>query len=167
LQDQLVQGVLVETSTWQQQWLQSPQELQHVQQQNIIIRRFANRTIASTIGTPSRTTEPSRRYTVEDGDDFYYSSKVAKKSKGKKVFLKSLYQVAPKHHGVVKNRDFVSDKAKINRNPRVKKREQYRKVQDSKKGCHARSQYLVEGQKYAEEQTGVKRGLSRSRKLIS
>jgi hypothetical protein len=87
---------------------------------------------------------------LEDGDDFY-SSKVAGKSKEKKAVKKSLYQVAPKYprpyrHGsgertshfpddsqVLKNRGLVSHKAKINRNPRVKKREQYRKVQDWKK----------------------------------
>jgi U3 small nucleolar RNA-associated protein 3 len=115
---------------------------------------------------------------LEDGDDFY--SKVAKKSKDKKAFKKSLYQVAPKYpridmevegeraisQTILKNRGLVPHKAKINRNPRVKKREQYRKAKIRRKGA-VREVRTDEGHKYAGEQTGVKTGLSRSRKLIS
>jgi U3 small nucleolar RNA-associated protein 3 len=115
---------------------------------------------------------------LEDGDDFY--SKVAKKSKENKAFKKSLYQVAPKYpridmevegeraisQTILKNRGLVPHKAKINRNPRVKKREQYRKAKIRRKGA-VREVRTDEGHKYAGEQTGVKTGLSRSRKLIS
>jgi U3 small nucleolar RNA-associated protein 3 len=117
---------------------------------------------------------------LEDGGDDDFYSKVAKKSKDKKAFKKSLYQVAPKYpridmevegeraisQTILKNRGLVPHKAKINRNPRVKKREQYRKAKIRRKGA-VREVRTDEGHKYAGEQTGVKTGLSRSRKLVS
>jgi len=112
----------------------------------------------------------------EDGNDFY--SQVAKKSKTKKEFKKQLYQVAPKFprvEGVVEgeraiskqilnNRGLVPHKPKINRNPRVKKREQYRKALIRRKGA-VREVRTDEGHRYGGEETGIKTSLSRSRKL--
>ncbi len=113
---------------------------------------------------------------LDDDDDFY--SQMTKKSKEKKEYKKSLYAVAPKYPGmdeeiegeravgtmIMKNRGLVAHKAKINRNPRVKKREQYRKALIRRKGA-VREVRTDEGHKYGGEQTGIKSGLSRSRKL--
>mmetsp|Transcript_15840 Transcript_15840/g.18400 ORF Transcript_15840/g.18400 Transcript_15840/m.18400 type:complete len:670 (+) Transcript_15840:83-2092(+) len=112
----------------------------------------------------------------DDDDDFY--TEIKKKSKAKKEFKKSLYAVAPKYPGmddeiageravgqmILKNRGLVAHKAKINRNPRVKKREQYRKAIIRRKGA-VRDVRTDEGHKYGGEETGIKAGLSRSRKL--
>ena len=65
-----------------------------------------------------------------------------------------------------KNRGLVAHKAKINRNPRVKKREQYRKALISRKGS-IREIRTDESHKYQGESTGIKSGISRSRKLLS
>lgn len=111
-----------------------------------------------------------------EGDDFY--AQVAKKSKDRKKFKKSLYQVAPKYPGmdaevdgeraiskqILKNRGLVAHKSKLNRNPRVKKREQYRKALVRRRGA-VREVRTDEGHKYGGEETGIKSGLSRSRKL--
>lgn len=118
-----------------------------------------------------------------DGDDddngagdFY--SQVSKQSKARKEQRKDFYSVAPKFprvEGVIdgeralsnvilKNRGLVAHKAKINRNPRVKKREQYRKAIIRRKGA-VRDVRTDEGHKYGGEATGIKSGLSRSRKL--
>jgi len=112
----------------------------------------------------------------EGEDDFY--NQVSKKSKSKKEFKKNLYRVAPKFprvEGLVEgeraiskqimaNRGLVAHKPKINRNPRVKKREQYRKALIRRKGA-VREVRTDEGHKYGGEETGIKTGLSRSRKL--
>lgn len=112
----------------------------------------------------------------DDGDDFY--AQVSKKSKSRKEFKKDTYRVAPKFprvEGVIegeravsklilKNRGLVAHKAKINRNPRVKKREQYRKAIIRRKGA-VRDVRTDEGHKYGGEETGIKTTLSRSRKL--
>ena len=108
--------------------------------------------------------------------DFY--KKVASKTKSKKAFKKSLYQVAPKfpradgfvegeraiNRTILKNRGLVAHKPKINRNPRVKKREQYRKALIRRKGA-VREVREGEGHKYGGEGTGIKSNISRSRKL--
>ena len=110
------------------------------------------------------------------GDSFYDT--MVKKSQAKKAFKKQLYEVAPKFPGmetevdgeraisqvILKNRGLVPHKAKINRNPRVKKREQYRKALIKRKGA-IREVRTEEGHKYGGEETGIKTGLSRSRKL--
>mmetsp|Transcript_6003 Transcript_6003/g.9014 ORF Transcript_6003/g.9014 Transcript_6003/m.9014 type:complete len:725 (+) Transcript_6003:118-2292(+) len=112
----------------------------------------------------------------DDDDDFY--SQIKKKSKAKKELKKSMYAVAPKYPGmddeiegeravgqmIMKNRGLVAHKSKINRNPRVKKREQYRKAVIRRKGA-VREVRTDEGHRYGGEQTGIKSGLSRSRKL--
>jgi len=112
----------------------------------------------------------------EDGDDFY--SQIQKKSKARKEFKKNLYAVAPKYPGldneiegeravgnmIMKNRGLVAHKNRLNRNPRVKKREQYRKALIKRKGA-VREVRTDEGHKYGGETTGVKSGISRSRKL--
>jgi U3 small nucleolar RNA-associated protein 3 len=111
------------------------------------------------------------------GGNSYYD-RVAKKSHMKREFKKDLYKVAPKYPGmeaeidgeraiskaILKNRGLVAHKAKINRNPRVKKREQYRKALIRRKG-KVREVRTLEGHKYGGEGTGIKTGISRSRKL--
>lgn len=113
---------------------------------------------------------------LEGGDNFYEQAK--KKSQDRKAFKKELHAVAPKYPRmeavvegerainkvILNNRGLVPHKAKINRNPRVKKREQYRKAIIKRKG-NVRDIRTDEGHKYAGEETGIKTGLSRSRKL--
>eukprot|EP00804_Cyclotella_cryptica_P025058 CCRYP_016531-RB/>CCRYP_016531-RB protein AED:0.06 eAED:0.06 QI:189/1/1/1/0.66/0.5/4/434/675 len=111
-----------------------------------------------------------------DEDDFY--DKVKSKSKAKKEAKKQMYAVAPKYprleeevegeraigRAIMKNRGLVAHKPKINRNPRVKKREQYRKALIRRKGA-VREVRTGEGHVYGGESTGIKSGISRSRKL--
>eukprot|EP00979_Chaetoceros_neogracilis_P008569 scaffold1904_cov280-Chaetoceros_neogracile.AAC.31 len=107
----------------------------------------------------------------EDGDDFY--SQIQKKSQARKDFKKNMYAVAPNNeiegeravgNMIMKNRGLVAHKNRLNRNPRVKKREQYRKALIKRKGA-VREVRTDEGHKYGGETTGVKSGISRSRKL--
>ena len=112
----------------------------------------------------------------DDGDDFY--AQIKKKSQAKKEYKKKLYAVAPKYPGmdaeiegerplgnmILKNRGLVAHKNKLSRNPRVKKREQYRKALIKRKGA-VREVRTDEGHKYGGEETGIKSNLSRSRKL--
>ena len=65
---------------------------------------------------------------------------------------------------IMQNRGLVAHKPKINRNPRVKKREQYRKALIRRKGA-VREIRTEEGHVYGGETTGIKSGISRSRKL--
>ena len=65
---------------------------------------------------------------------------------------------------IMKNRGLVAHKNKLNRNPRVKKREQYRKALIKRKGT-VREVRTEEGHRYGGEETGIKRGISRSRRL--
>jgi U3 small nucleolar RNA-associated protein 3 len=115
---------------------------------------------------------------LDDGLDNDFYSQIKKKSKEKKEFKKNMYAVAPKYPGmddeiegersvgqmIMKNRGLVAHKSKLNRNPRVKKREQYRKAIIRRKGA-VRDVRTDEGHKYGGEGTGIKSGLSRSRKL--
>jgi len=112
----------------------------------------------------------------EDGDDFY--NKIKSKSLAKKEAKKQMYAVAPKYprlddeiegeraisRVILKNRGLVPHKPKINRNPRVKKREQYRKALIRRKGA-VREMRTEESHVYGGESTGIKAGISRSRKL--
>ena len=114
-----------------------------------------------------------------DDDALGFYNQVADKSKKKKSFKKSLYKVAPKYprvdgevagersitQTILKNRGLVAHKPKINRNPRVKKREQYRKALIRRKGAVREVRDAAEGNKYGGEQTGIKSRISRSRKL--
>jgi U3 small nucleolar RNA-associated protein 3 len=109
-------------------------------------------------------------------DNFYDQIKM--KSQVQKAFKKQLHAVAPKYpvmeevvageraitKTILKNRGMSAHKAKINRNPRVEKREQYRKALIRRKGA-IREVRTQEGHKYGGEGTGIKTGLSRSRKL--
>ena len=121
--------------------------------------------------------DPERENDEEDiGNDFY--AQVSKKSKSMKEFKKKLYSVAEKFprlepvvegeravsKQILKNRGLVAHKPKINRNPRVKKREQFRKAIIRRKGA-VREVRTDEGHKYGGEETGIKTNLSRSRKL--
>ena len=113
---------------------------------------------------------------VDDDDEFY--AKVSRKSKSHKEFKRGLYAVAPKFprvegeiegeraisKSILKNRGLVAHKSKLNRNPRVKKREQYRKAIIRRKGA-VRQVRTDEGHKYGGEETGIKSSVSRSRKL--
>lgn len=65
---------------------------------------------------------------------------------------------------ILKNRGLVAHKAKVNRNPRVKKRLQYRKALIRRKGA-VRELRTDEGHKYGGEDTGIKSRITRSRKL--
>lgn len=112
----------------------------------------------------------------DDEDDFY--QKIKSKSLAKKRTKKQMYTVAPKYprldnevegertigRTIMKNRGLVPHKPKINRNPRVKKREQYRKALIRRKGA-VREIRTDEGHVYGGEATGIKSGISRSRKL--
>ena len=103
-----------------------------------------------------------------------------KRSKDKKRIKSDTYAVAPKFptadalttgervagYRILKNRGLVAHKAKINRNPRVKKREQFRKAVIRRKGA-VRDVRTGEAEGYAGEGTGIKSGLSRSKKLKS
>jgi len=114
-----------------------------------------------------------------DDDELGFYDKIAAKSKDKKKFKKDLYKVAPKFprvdgevegeralsRAILKNRGLVAHKAKINRNPRVKKREQYRKALIRRKGAVREVREAQEGNQYGGEQTGIKSRISRSRKL--
>lgn len=87
------------------------------------------------------------------------------------VFLTSLFFITFSFSGeraigraIMKNRGLVAHKPKINRNPRVKKREQYRKALIRRKGA-VREVRTEEGHVYGGESTGIKSGISRSRKL--
>eukprot|EP00560_Eucampia_antarctica_P005376 CAMPEP_0197836210 /NCGR_PEP_ID=MMETSP1437-20131217/28268_1 /TAXON_ID=49252 ORGANISM="Eucampia antarctica, Strain CCMP1452" /NCGR_SAMPLE_ID=MMETSP1437 /ASSEMBLY_ACC=CAM_ASM_001096 /LENGTH=689 /DNA_ID=CAMNT_0043442213 /DNA_START=55 /DNA_END=2124 /DNA_ORIENTATION=+ len=110
------------------------------------------------------------------GDDFY--NKIKQKSMAKKDSKKKQYAVAPKYpsyegeiegersigNQILRNRGLVAHKNKLNRNPRVKKREQYRKALIRRKGA-IREVRTDEADKYGGEGTGIKSRLSRSRKL--
>jgi len=112
----------------------------------------------------------------DDDGDFY--QKIKSKSMAKKKAKKQMYAVAPKYprldnevegertigRTILKNRGLVAHKPKINRNPRVKKREQYRKALIRRKGA-VREVRTEEGHVYGGETTGIKSGISRSRKL--
>ena len=112
----------------------------------------------------------------DDDDDFY--QKIKAKSKAKKEAKRAMYEVAPKYprldgevegeraigRTIMKNRGLVAHKPKMNRNPRVKKREQYRKALIRRKGA-VREIRTDEGHMYGGESTGIKSGISRSRKL--
>mmetsp|Transcript_31827 Transcript_31827/g.62364 ORF Transcript_31827/g.62364 Transcript_31827/m.62364 type:complete len:721 (-) Transcript_31827:1158-3320(-) len=112
----------------------------------------------------------------DEDDEFYHIIK--SKSKAKKAAKKAMYAVAPKYprleddvegeraigRSIMKNRGLVAHKPKINRNPRVKKREQYRKALIRRKGA-VREVRTEEGHVYGGEATGIKSGISRSRKL--
>ena len=113
---------------------------------------------------------------VSDDDDFY--QKIKAKSKAKKEAKRAMYEVAPKYprldgevdgeraigRTIMKNRGLVAHKPKMNRNPRVRKREQYRKALIRRKGA-VREIRTDEGHAYGGESTGIKSGISRSRKL--
>ena len=110
-------------------------------------------------------------------DDFYESQ--AAKSSLKRNIKKTQHAVAPKFptvegtvegeraagYKIMKNRGLVAHKAKINRNPRVKKREQYRKALIRRKGAIREVRSGAERDQYEGEKTGIKQGVSRSRKI--
>lgn len=112
----------------------------------------------------------------DEDNDFY--AHVTKKSRSEKAFKKNLYSVKPKYprmeeeiegeraisRVIMKNRGLVAHKNKLNRNPRVKKREQYRKAIIRRKGS-VREVRKDEGHKYGGEATGIKTNIARSRKL--
>lgn len=110
-------------------------------------------------------------------DDFY--SKMLKKSKATKDERKKRYAVAPKFPRVendivgdrtaskqiLKNRGLVAHKAKINRNPRVKHREKFRKANIRRSGTVQAIRSPSEGDRYGGEATGISTNVVRSRKL--
>lgn len=66
---------------------------------------------------------------------------------------------------IIKNRGLVAHKAKINRNPRVKKKEQFRKATIARKGQVRDIRDAGEGAHYGGEATGIRNNLTRSRKI--
>jgi U3 small nucleolar RNA-associated protein 3 len=68
---------------------------------------------------------------------------------------------------IIKNRGLVASKAKINRNPRVKKKEQFRKATIARKGQVRDIRDSREGAMYGGEATGIKANISRSRKIVN
>jgi U3 small nucleolar RNA-associated protein 3 len=129
------------------------------------------------IGLSDEENDEGKDNIMED-DDFY--SRVKKRRENEIERKKQLYSVAPKYpvveeeidgeraisKTILKNRGLVPHKAKINRNPRVKKREQYRKALIRRKGA-VREVRTNEAHNYGGEATGVKATISRSRKLSS
>ena len=111
------------------------------------------------------------------GDDFY--SKMLKKSKATKDERKQRYAVAPKFPRVendivgdrtaskqiLKNRGLVAHKAKLNRNPRAKHREKFRKATIRRAGAVQAIRSPSEGDRYGGEATGISTNVVRSRKL--
>lgn len=111
-----------------------------------------------------------------DASEFY--SKIKSKSTAKKSAKRARYAVSPKYpnldievegeravsRAILKNRGLVAHKSKLNRNPRVKKREQYRRALVRRKGA-VREVRTDEGHRYGGEGTGIKAGISRSRKI--
>ncbi|KAI9917922.1 hypothetical protein PsorP6_013021 [Peronosclerospora sorghi] len=65
---------------------------------------------------------------------------------------------------IMKNKGLKAHKSKLNRNPRVKKRMQYRKAIIRRKG-QVRDVRMGEAGKYGGEATGIKSNLTRSRKI--
>jgi U3 small nucleolar RNA-associated protein 3 len=104
---------------------------------------------------------------------------LSKNSKNKKAVKDHLYKRKPQfprpvqtvtaERGaskfIVKNRGLVAHKPKINRNPRVKKREQFRKALIREGGRKRKVRDREEGEHYKGEETGVKKGITRSRIL--
>ncbi len=125
-------------------------------------------------GSDQASFDPER----DSDDEMGFYEQVAKKSKTAKAERKARYAVAPKFprmdsvvegeraisSHILKNRGLVAHKAKINRNPRVKKRMQYKKALVRRKGA-VREVRQDEGHKYGGESTGIKTKVSRSRKL--
>ena len=68
---------------------------------------------------------------------------------------------------IMKNRGLVAQKAKINRNPRVKKKEQYRKKVIARKGQVRDIRDSAEGAHYAGEVTGIKVNVARGRRIMN
>ena len=68
---------------------------------------------------------------------------------------------------IMKNRGLVAQKAKINRNPRVKKKEQYRKKVIARKGQVRDIRDSAEGAHYAGEATGIKVNVARGRRIMN
>jgi U3 small nucleolar RNA-associated protein 3 len=66
---------------------------------------------------------------------------------------------------IMKNRGLVASKAKINRNPRVKKKEQYRRKVIARKGQVRDIRDSAEGAFYGGEATGIKVNVARGRKI--
>jgi len=111
-------------------------------------------------------------------DDSTFYNKIAGKVAEKKQMKANIHSVSPKFpkfeaevageraisKTILKNRGLVPHKAKINRNPRVKKRLQYRKALIRRKGA-IREVRTGEGNKYDGEETGIKSKITRSRKL--
>ena len=114
-----------------------------------------------------------------DDDDMAFYRKMEKASRNKKQQRKDKYAVAPKFprldpqaegeraisRTILKNRGLVPHKNKLNRNPRVKKREQYRKALIRRRGAVRDVRDPREGYVYGGEETGIKSGIRRSRNL--
>ncbi|CAM9925806.1 unnamed protein product, partial [Phaeothamnion confervicola] len=124
----------------------------------------------------------------EDGageEDLFYNAVAAQKAKAKQA-RRDKYVPAPVIAGtleqeleeeiartgakrgatyaIVKNRGLTPHKNKLNRNPRAKKREKYRKAVIRRKG-QVRDVRTGEAAAYGGEATGIRSAITRSRKL--
>ncbi len=70
----------------------------------------------------------------------------------------------PASNKILKNRGLVPHRAKINRNPRLKKRVKYAKAVKNRKGAVAPLR-VGEAASYGGEATGIRKNLAKSRKL--
>lgn len=114
---------------------------------------------------------------LDDDNEFY--NQISQKSRSQKKARKEQYAVAPKFprpeatvdgergisRTIMKNRGLVAHKNKLNRNPRVKKREQYRKALIKRKGAVRAMRDPQDGMVYGGEETGIKSTIRRSRNL--
>lgn len=115
----------------------------------------------------------------DDDDDNKFYNEVAGRSHERKQQRQDKYAVQPKfprvakeivgeraiNKVILKNRGLVAHKARINRNPRVKKREQFRKALIRRKGAVQELRNDVSHTGYGGEETGIKTTVSKSRKL--
>lgn len=112
-----------------------------------------------------------------DSDSEYYNQ-IKKQTQQKKQTKQQKYKPQPKFpkaqtlvmegeraasRAILKNRGLVAHKNKLNRNPRVKKREQYRKALIRRRG--AVRDVIEEKGMYGGEKSGINRLVSRSRQL--
>lgn len=118
-------------------------------------------------------------FNEEDNNSNLYQ-RISKHKQAKKEYKKKLYLVEPKYpkweeeqegerplqSAIMRNRGLTAHKNKLNRNPRVKKREQYRKALIRRKGA-VRDLRVEEAHKYSGEVTGIKSRLSRSQKFTN
>ncbi|ETW02099.1 hypothetical protein H310_05702 [Aphanomyces invadans] len=121
--------------------------------------------------------------TVDEAEAEAFYNEVARTKKNRKAVKEEFYTHEPKivepefdedgddddkkrgaTYQMIKNKGLKAHKSKINRNPRVKKRLQYKKALVRRKG-QVREVRTGEAARYGGEMTGIKANITRSRKL--